>query len=116
MEPADGDGVFVADLAAERARLGKANVMRLARPHTTQGCEARNLQCSLSRRRMVLAATRRRRVPAGPGGRIGAPAASSIGVAKGFSTGELDSSSRADCLSPGRPADVESIVASFSRK
>ena len=28
MEPADGDRVFVADLAAERAGLGEANVMR----------------------------------------------------------------------------------------
>ena len=28
MDPADGDCIFVADLAAERARLGKANVMR----------------------------------------------------------------------------------------
>ena len=27
MEPADRDGVFAADLAAERARLSKANVM-----------------------------------------------------------------------------------------
>ena len=27
MEPADRDRVFVADLAAERARLGKADVM-----------------------------------------------------------------------------------------
>ena len=27
MEPADRDGVFVADLAAERVRLSKANVM-----------------------------------------------------------------------------------------
>jgi len=26
MGPADRDGIFVADLAAERARLGKANV------------------------------------------------------------------------------------------
>ena len=31
MEPADGDRVFVADLAAERARLGEANVMRFGR-------------------------------------------------------------------------------------
>jgi len=31
MEPADGDGVFVADLPAERARLGKANVMGFGR-------------------------------------------------------------------------------------
>ena len=29
MEPADGDGVFVADFSAERTRLGEANVMRL---------------------------------------------------------------------------------------
>ena len=28
MDPADWDRVFVADLAAERAGLGKANVMR----------------------------------------------------------------------------------------
>ena len=32
MEATDRDGVFVADLAAERARLGEPNVMRLARP------------------------------------------------------------------------------------
>ena len=31
MEPADWDRVFVADLSAERARLGEANVMRLGR-------------------------------------------------------------------------------------
>ena len=31
MEATNWDGVFVADFAAERARLGKANVMRLAR-------------------------------------------------------------------------------------
>ncbi len=31
MKAADGDRVFVADLAAERARLGEANVMGLAR-------------------------------------------------------------------------------------
>ncbi len=29
MEPAHGDCVFVADLSAERPRLGEANVMRL---------------------------------------------------------------------------------------
>jgi len=28
MEPADWDCVFIADFAAERARLGEANVMR----------------------------------------------------------------------------------------
>jgi hypothetical protein len=32
-----------------------------ARPQTTQGCDATYLQCSLSRRRMVFAATPRRR-------------------------------------------------------
>ena len=31
MQATDWHGVLVADLAAERARLGKANVMRLAR-------------------------------------------------------------------------------------
>jgi hypothetical protein len=31
MEAADGDGVFVTELAAKRARLGIANVMCLAR-------------------------------------------------------------------------------------
>jgi hypothetical protein len=31
MEPADGDGVFVADLAAERARLSETKVVRFAR-------------------------------------------------------------------------------------
>ena len=31
MEPADGNGVFVADLAAERTRLGEANVVCFAR-------------------------------------------------------------------------------------
>ena len=28
MQPTDGNGVFVADLAAKRTRLGKANVVR----------------------------------------------------------------------------------------
>jgi hypothetical protein len=31
MEAADGDGVFVTELAAKRARLGEPNVVRLAR-------------------------------------------------------------------------------------
>ena len=34
MEPADGNCVFVANLSAERARLGEANVMRF------RGCPA----------------------------------------------------------------------------
>ena len=61
MEPADRDRIFVADLSAERARLGKAKVVGFAgvRPQITQGCVATYLQCSLSRRRMALAATRR---------------------------------------------------------
>src|SRR5271165_2652988 len=32
MEATDGDRVLVADFSAERARLGEANMMRLARP------------------------------------------------------------------------------------
>ena len=48
------------------------------------------MQCSLSRRRMVLAATRRRRGLAAPGKIIGA-AAASIAVRKGSPTGEAAS-------------------------
>jgi hypothetical protein len=80
-----GNRVFVADVAVQRARLGKANVMRFVgvRPQTTHGCVATNLQCSLSRRRMVLPATRRQRAPSLAGGKIGATAAFPIDERKG---------------------------------
>ena len=62
MEPADWDRVFVADFAAERGRLGEANVMGFGRRagQTTQGWVVGNVQCSLRRKRIVSAASRRR--------------------------------------------------------
>ena len=93
MEPAYGDRVFVADLSAERPRLGEANVVRFGgRPAADgAGLEATNLQCSLSRRRIVFAATRRLRVLRLEGKRIGGAAAASIGMRKGSSAGETAS-------------------------
>ena len=41
MKPADWDCVFVADLAAERARLGEANVMRFGRSPTANNAGLR---------------------------------------------------------------------------
>ena len=77
---------------------------------------ATNLQCSLSRSRMVFGATRRRRALPVPGRMIGAAAESSVVARKGFSIGETVSSAREHCGLPERAADVASIVASFSRK
>ena len=56
VEPAKRDRVLVADLAGQRARLGKANMVRLARRAAADDAwlsVATNLQCSLSRRRII---------------------------------------------------------------
>ena len=92
VKPTDRDRVFVADFPAEGSRLGEANVMRLAWRSAADdagqcGDELGNAPCRV--RRMVLAATRRWRGPAVPGRTIGASATTSIGAAKGFSTGAL---------------------------
>ena len=62
VDAADGDRVLIADLAAKRARLEKRMWCASAggRLQTTQGCVATNLWCSLLRKRLVLAAMRRR--------------------------------------------------------
>ena len=117
MEATNWDGVFVADLAAERARLGKANVMRLAR---RPAADDAGLGCYIFAVLLVAQAngldrTRRRRVPAGPGWRIG----SGGGVGRG---GERFFNRRIGLFRQRRPrffrgpTDEESIVASFSRK
>ena len=78
---------------------------------------ATNLQCSLSRSRMVFARHAAAPCSSGPRGRmIGAAAESSVVARKGFSIGETVSSAREHCGLPGRAADVASIVASLSRK
>ena len=68
----------------------------------THGCEASNLLCSLTRTRMVFAATRRRRAPTVAGRMIVAAVVLSVGETKDFS--------------PGETADATSFVASISRK
>jgi hypothetical protein len=117
MESADGDGVFVADLAAERARLGEANVMRLTRRPAADnaGLRGHELAVLLIAQRIVFPVMRRRGAP-GPEGRMMAAAAvSSVGARKGFSTGEAIPAAGADCGSASRE-EAASIAASLSRK
>ena len=89
MEPADGDRVFVADLSAERAGLGKANVMRFGRRPAADNAWLRGDELAVllvaqtnGLRRNATAADAR--VSEGTGGRTAT--ASSIEVRNGFST------------------------------
>ena len=65
MDPADWDRVLVADLAAKRAGLGKADAMRFGRRATTEDDEVAWLQVAVlpmsQANEMVFAATLRRR-------------------------------------------------------
>ena len=71
------------------------------------------MQCSLSRRRMVLAATRRRRAP-GPGQDDRPRLGSSFGARKGFSTARIPAP--APTASLARETEADSIAVSLSRK
>src|SRR5208337_2287612 len=94
IETADRHRVFVANLSTERARLSEADVMgfRGVRPQTTQGCVVTNLQCSLSRSRMVFAVTRRRRTVAARGRVVGRAVGFHIDAGKSSSTEGADPS------------------------
>src|SRR5580704_14702327 len=81
-----------------------------------QGCEATNLQCSLSRRRMVFVATRRRPKPGLEGKMIGAAAAACKAAGKGSPTGGAPSIAGPEFASPWRAKDRTSIVASLPQK
>jgi len=74
------------------------------------------LQCSLSRRRMVFAATRRKRTRGLEGKMIGAAAAAFIAVRKGSPTAGAASIAGTEFASPWRSAAATSIFASLSRK
>ena len=75
MDSADSDRIFVANLAAERARLSKANVVRFGGRTTADNAwlGGDELQCTLSRKRMVFASRRRRRTSVAVGAGVSGP-------------------------------------------
>jgi hypothetical protein len=118
VQPADWDGVFIAHLSAKSTGLSKPNVMGLGRRAAAHDARLGpdELKCSLSRRRMVFAATRRRRTLALYEVTGGVTAtASSIIVINGFPTEGSGFSAGTQCSCSSRAADATSIVASFSR-
>jgi hypothetical protein len=84
MQSTDRDRILVTDLAPNCARLGKANVVRLARCAATDnaGLSGDELAVFLTRRRIVFAATRRRRASGFCGRMIGAAIDASISSTK----------------------------------
>ena len=118
MEAADGDGVFIADLAAESARLGEANVMRLARRAATDDAWLRGDVLAvllvaqadgLGRNATVVRA-------GGPGQKNWVSGGVINRGGERFFDRRIGFSASPDCDSSGRSADVELIVASLSRK
>ena len=118
VEATNWDGVFVADLAAERARLGKANVMRLAR---RPAADDAGLGCYIFAVLLVAQANGLRRNAAmalavgpvvedwGSRGVVGKGGERLFNRRIGFFF-------RRRLRFSGGPADMELIVASFSRK
>ena len=101
VEAADGNGVFVADLAAERTRLGEANVVRFARGPPAHDA---GLGCDIFAVLLVAKPDRfdgdARRRPSGFCGRmIGAAAEASIVSAKACPPGRSTPSSFANSTS-----------------
>ena len=93
MDPADWHREFIADPAGERAWLREANVMRFGGRTATYdaGSVATNLQCSLSRKRMVFAATRRRRTTAVSGAGVSGASKAWLCPSGSSALGTLDS-------------------------
>src|SRR5208337_4766924 len=93
------------------------------RPHTTHGWVVTNLQCSLSRRRMVFAAMRRRRAAGLSDMIVGPPAGSSDDAANGSpsepggrSIGAVPQFAVVTCDQLSLLGAAASIAASRSRK